>query len=365
MNEISEEKDLALVPKKLDAVAVFTGNELDDVLAKIKQKATDFVPDITTLKGRKEIASQAYLVSRSKTVLEELGVNLVAEWKEKAKKVDAARKKSRDYLDNLRDEVRQPLTDWEAAEELRIDEEKKALAYAVAWDEALVLHGIFLKEKELAAREAEMARKEAEAKAKEEAEREAKEKAAQEAAAEKARLDREEAIRKESEAKAAEAIAQAQRDKVAAEEKAKLEAVQAEKDRIEAAAKAKQAIADAHAKAEREKIAAEERAKLAAEQAERDKKAAEAKAKADQEAAVKAAQEKERALAISVKRAEEAAAVIAKAEADKLAANKAHRAGINRLILADLVENGIAEGVAKDVIVLIATGKITRVTITY
>ena len=50
---------------------------------------------------------------------------MVSDWKAKAKKVDAVRKHARDFLDGLKDEVRMPLTEWEAAEELRQEEEDR------------------------------------------------------------------------------------------------------------------------------------------------------------------------------------------------------------------------------------------------
>ncbi|WP_234898482.1 hypothetical protein [Aeromonas veronii] len=56
------------------AVALFTeGQGIAELLADIRQKATSLVPDITTTKGRKEIASVAYAVAKTKTYLEGFG----------------------------------------------------------------------------------------------------------------------------------------------------------------------------------------------------------------------------------------------------------------------------------------------------
>ena len=56
------------------AVALFTeGQGVAELLADIRQKATSLVPDITTAKGRKEIASIAHAVARTKTYLDGLG----------------------------------------------------------------------------------------------------------------------------------------------------------------------------------------------------------------------------------------------------------------------------------------------------
>ena len=90
-----------------------TEGALKPLLEAVAAKARDFTPNLKTKAGREAIASQAYKVAQTKTYLEGLGKDLAAELKERPKKVDAARKAMRDYLDALRDEVRKPLTDWE------------------------------------------------------------------------------------------------------------------------------------------------------------------------------------------------------------------------------------------------------------
>lgn len=103
------------------AVALFTeGHGVAELLADIRQKASSLVPDVTTVKGRKEIASVAYSVAKTKTYLDELGKKLNDKYKEIPKRIDANRKVLRDTLDALKDEVRAPLTQYEAAEEARV-----------------------------------------------------------------------------------------------------------------------------------------------------------------------------------------------------------------------------------------------------
>lgn len=95
-------------------------NGLDPVLDEIKKIANEFVPDLKNATTRKEIASMANKIAKSKTYLDGLGKELVSEWKEKSKKVDAERKRIRDELDALKEQVRKPLTDFELAEKERI-----------------------------------------------------------------------------------------------------------------------------------------------------------------------------------------------------------------------------------------------------
>ncbi len=126
---LSKEKNLPVTIGKAELVHAFTAEGgLDSVLALIAREFENFKPDLTTPKGRKEIKSTARKVASSKVVLDEFAKNLVAEQKAVIKKVDAARKKARDYLDELRTLIRKPLTEWEEAENERIEGHKKQLA---------------------------------------------------------------------------------------------------------------------------------------------------------------------------------------------------------------------------------------------
>jgi len=104
------------------AVTLFTeGDGIDAMLNDIRKQAASLVPDITTAKGRKEIASVAYAVAKTKTYLDGLGKELVDRYKEIPKRIDANRKMIRDTLDALKDEVRAPLTQYEEAEAARVE----------------------------------------------------------------------------------------------------------------------------------------------------------------------------------------------------------------------------------------------------
>ena len=96
--------------------ALFTPGGLSEILSKIEEDALALVPDLSTAKGRDAIASTAARVARSKTYLDGLGKDYVAQLKDLPRKIDAERKAMRDRLDALRDKVRAPLTEWEEAE---------------------------------------------------------------------------------------------------------------------------------------------------------------------------------------------------------------------------------------------------------
>jgi len=119
---MTEETQNELIPlKKLEnPLQIFNENEMDKLIDEIKDKANDFTPDISTDKGRREIASMSYKVSTSKTALIALSKELTDDWRTKTKAVDAVRIKMCSDLDDLRDEVRKPLTDYENFEKQKI-----------------------------------------------------------------------------------------------------------------------------------------------------------------------------------------------------------------------------------------------------
>lgn len=106
---MSEVTDLVVI-EKANAMTVFqSSDQIEEILQKVEREVMSFVPDITTAKGRKEIASLAYKVAQTKTYLDGLGKDLVAELKEIPKLIDANRKTVRDRLDELKAKARQPL----------------------------------------------------------------------------------------------------------------------------------------------------------------------------------------------------------------------------------------------------------------
>ncbi|WP_275211658.1 hypothetical protein [Citrobacter freundii] len=273
---MSEVTDLVVIEKQ-NAMAVFTTKEqLDPIIEAIEKEARSLVPDVSTRKGRDAIASMAHKVARSKTYIDNAGKDLVAELKALPKQIDESRRIVRERLDALKDEVRKPLTQWEAEQD-RIKAEEamnalhaEALEMNIKFDQELVAkfeadHEMALLMNDAFDRDREEQRRQAE-----QAQRERDERLKQEAA-EQARRDAE-AKRK------AEIEAAARRE---AEEKARAEL--AERQRIEAEQHAAREKQEAEARAEREKAAAVEAERLKAKQAE-ESRLAEQKRIADEQA---------------------------------------------------------------------------------
>lgn len=315
-----------VVIEKSTALEVFKSSDsVEDIIRKVEQEVNSFIPDVTTVKGRKEIASLAYKVAQSKTYLDGLGKDLVAELKEIPKLIDANRRTVRERFDTLRDKVRQPLTEWEAEQE-RIEAEKQMLAWH---EEALEMNAAFDK-----------------------------------ALTERIESDHEIALlmNEKFDRDLAEAKAEAERQRIAHEEELKKQA--AEQARLAAEQKARQEI-EAAAQRERE-------AKDAAERAEREKH--EAIQRAEQEA--KEAQERaecEKQLAIEAERKKQAdieAARLAeekrkRQEDAKRQEDKEHRCKYNQETLQALVSNGFDEKSATEFIKLVASNQIPHMTMNY
>lgn len=274
---MSEVTDLVVIEKS-SAMAVFTNNEqLDPIIEKIEKEARSLVPDVSTKKGRDAIASMAHKVARSKTYIDNAGKDLVAELKALPKQIDESRRIVRERLDALKDEVRRPLTEWEAEQErikaeeaARIKAEEDRKKFESDHEIALLMNDAF--DRELAEKKAEEERQriaheeELKRQAAEQAKREAEEKAAAELAAAKKREEDAIAARAQAELLAKQAKERAEQEakdaaaKAEAEKKAAIEAeqrkAQEEADRIKREAEAKEV-----ARLAEEKRIADEKAK--------------------------------------------------------------------------------------------------------
>lgn len=259
---MSEVTDLVVIEKS-SAMAVFTNNEqLDPIIEKIEKEARSLVPDVSTKKGRDAIASMAHKVARSKTYIDNAGKDLVAELKALPKQIDESRRIARERLDALKDEVRRPLTEWEAEQErikaeeaARIKAEEDRKIFESDHEIALLMNDAF--DRELAEKKAEEERQriaheeKLKRQAAEQAKREAEEKAAAELAAAKKREEDAIAARAQAELLAKQAQERAEQEakdaaaKAEAEKKAAIEAeqrkAQEEADRIKREAEAKEA----------------------------------------------------------------------------------------------------------------------------
>ncbi|MDZ5602562.1 hypothetical protein SJI00_07230 [Pseudomonas sp. RP23018S] len=384
---MSEKTELAAVPLKETALQIYQApNGLEPYLQKIRDEIDAFVPDVTTRKGRDAIASIAYKVARSKTALDNVGKELVAELKEIPKKIDAERKRMRDKLDAWQEEVRRPLNEWQAAEDARIDRHNdrlnwlKTLADDLGELSSLHIKGLIAEAEgmQLGAHWEEFEAEAANNKDRVLTTLRATLQKREQFEAEQAELSR---LRREAEERAeADRIRQAQEQAVEAERQRIALQQQAERDAAarreqelldQAAAQkraSEQAARDAEAAAERQRFELQQQAeqsKRAAEQAEANRIAAEKRAEQERQDAERRSEEAaERARQDERRRADAAAAEILRQQ-EARERDEAHRRSINRAALEAFVAGGMTEECARQAITLIAQRKIPNITISY
>lgn len=108
------------IPAGTDLVTILRNEDaLEAMISRIEDEVMSHAPDLTTAKGRKEIASLAYKVARSKTAIDNAGKEANAGLREQINAVDAARRVVRERMDALQVKARAPLDKWEADEEAR------------------------------------------------------------------------------------------------------------------------------------------------------------------------------------------------------------------------------------------------------
>ncbi|MGO2959303.1 MAG: hypothetical protein ACTIDN_09740 [Acetobacter sp.] len=351
------QKELTLdVVETLVPSVVFADGGVEDIVSKLELHVRGMVLDATTEKGRKHIKSVAYDVARSKTALDNMGKEVQKAAKLTVDRVNADRRIITTRLDNLRDEVKAPVIEFEQREAARVEGHQitirdiEALArFDFAPDEETVsarqseLEHLYDRDFEEFKERAKLAFEQSSvslsahieaAKARRNKQEEAERQAALAAEEERKRLEVERIAREERIAHEA-----AERSRLQAEQ-----AAQAERDRLEREAQAAvareqaaaQAMREAQARAEREKVEAANRAKEEKEraiQAERDRVAAE-------------------------KSREEA-------ETKRRAADKAHKSAVNNAALLAIVDAGASESVGKEIVKAIALGKVPHVSINY
>lgn len=374
---MSAEQQLIAIDHISDETApsVYVQNGLKPFIQMIKDEVCGEVPDISTRKGRERIASLAATVSKRKAAIEKPGRDYLRKIKELPKVIEAELREFVKEADALRDQVRQPLNDWQAAEDARIDQHNSAIAHlklnaesldgitaedladriqmveaidlgtkweefeaeaARAKDDSLkVLRAALVARQQYESEQAELAR----------LRREAEERAEQD----RIRLAQEAAVEQE-------------RQRVAQDQ-------QAERD---AAAKREQDLKDQAAAQEREaenqrlqlKLQAEQ-AECARIQAEADRAATEQRMEQERQAAARRAEEAaEQARQDERRRADVAAAEIVRQQ-EARERDESHRRSINRAALDAFIAGGMPESCAKQAVTLIAQRKIPNVAISY
>lgn len=359
------ENNNIIVLEKINSATVFgVDGGSKSVIDKIKEEVSKLKLDASTKKGREEIISVAYKISKSKTFLDNEGKKVKEDFQKTVNLVDAERKKIRDELDGLKESVRKPVTEFENAEKLRISEREERIVLI----QDLVLFDAILPELEAVNERIATAESltkfdwmEFEPKANFESSQVINK-------LNDFKKQRELFIEQQKEIEK-NRIAEEKRQAAVREEAVKAEAIKAEREKADLEAKAK----ETEAKVKEDLLIAE---KKNLEEKLRLSKEAEIKAEADkkqqilddakkaEEAKKLAEAETKKAVEDEKKRAEEEI-LKAKREETARAADKKHKSKINNSIMSSFISLGCDENLAKKVITSIVRGEINNTTIKY
>ncbi|HDS1728228.1 TPA: hypothetical protein QEM47_000951 [Pseudomonas putida] len=372
----AEQKLIAIEEISEDnAPAIYVAGGLQQFIDLVKGEVLGEVPDLKTRKGRERIASLAAKVSKSKTAVEKPGRDYLRRLKEMPKVVEAELRDFVTKMDALRDETRRPLTEWEAAEDARIDRHNDAINRMKDLAAELgTLDAEQLKARlsELSAFQLGEAWEEFEAEAART--KEASLNAVQAALVARQKYDAEQAelarLRREAEERA-------EQDRIRAAQEA---AVEAERQRVaqeqqasrEAAARREQELLDQAAAQEREAENQRLQLKLQAEQAERariqaeaDRVAAEQRMEQERQDAARRQEEAAEQARLEERRRADAAAAEILRQQEARERDQAHKAKVMGEAKTALMSLKITEELARAIVLKIARREVPNITINF
>ncbi|WP_409268267.1 hypothetical protein [Pseudomonas sp. KCJK9044] len=365
IEEISEE----------NAPAIYVAGGLKQFIDLVKAEVEGEVPDLTTRKGRERIASLAAKVSKSKTAVEKPGRDYLRRLKEMPKVVEAELREFVTKMDTLRDETRRPLTEWEAAEDARIDRHNDRLDWLRNRDDGLdALEATDIKDRIASVEEVVIGPEWEEFEAEAAREKDKVLNALRAGLAKREKYDAEQAelarLRREAEERA-------EQDRIRAAQEA---AVEAERQRVaqqqqaerEAAARREQELLDQAAAQEREAENQRLQLKLQAEQAERariqaeaDRVAAEQRMEQERQASARRQEEAAEQARQDERRRTDAAAAEILRQQEARERDQAHKAKVMGEAKTALMSLNITEELARAIVLKIARREVPNVTINF
>lgn len=353
-----EETNIALLVETDPSIVIREPKKLAALYKRIDADIASQVPDLTSDKGRKAIASLAFKIARTKTAVEGAAKKMTEEFRKATAEVNSTRNAIVEALEAKQKQARKPLTEWEAAEDERLaavkdemtrlrsagivaqHETSGDIAARIADLEAETFDSaVFRDELDEADRLKQMALV-----ALGEAHSRALTQEAEKAELERLRKADEERRRREAERQAAEVAARRQKEAAEAEQKRIADA--AEKARLDAIAETERKAA-----ADRKALEDAHQAELAGLQKEKDEADRARQAEADRIAKQKAADEAE-----AKRKADEEA---------KRAANVAHRARVKGAAKKAIVALGADEDLAVKIVQAIVAGEVPAVSMRF
>lgn len=122
-----EKFELEIADQNIVVAAFRKPGGTTELFERIAQEARSHVPDVSTKKGRDQIGSLALKISKSKTLIEKCGKELVADQKAQIKLIDDDRITTVKKFDELRNEILAPRDAWEQAEKDRVAKHEESI----------------------------------------------------------------------------------------------------------------------------------------------------------------------------------------------------------------------------------------------
>ncbi|KQW30795.1 hypothetical protein ASE36_00380 [Rhizobium sp. Root274] len=120
--------DELIVIEREDALKAFTDEQaFEAMFTSIKALAEEVKPDLTSAKGRKEHKSFCFKIRKTKARIDDVRTDLTEDMRKQISAINARGAAMVERLEELHTTVRQPLTDWEEAEKLRVETIRKTI----------------------------------------------------------------------------------------------------------------------------------------------------------------------------------------------------------------------------------------------
>jgi colicin import membrane protein len=116
----AEANFLAVIPEHKPELVLIDEQARATLMDHIDKEIAAFVPDLSTAKGRDEIKSLAFKIVKTRTAVTAAAQALTEDWRTRTEAVNKERRGIEEKLKTREVEVRQPLTEWEAAEAARV-----------------------------------------------------------------------------------------------------------------------------------------------------------------------------------------------------------------------------------------------------
>lgn len=129
MSELLEPAQEIVPIEANPSLAILDSQKFEEFYEKVKAEAETVTSDTSTPKSREEIRAMAYKITKTKTAIDKARLGLTEEWRNKTKRANEAGKLIENRLSALAEKVRAPLTEWENAEKLRAEKHEKILKF--------------------------------------------------------------------------------------------------------------------------------------------------------------------------------------------------------------------------------------------